>query len=341
MTIIIAELTTQIRAAEESPYININFSIFHNVSWYSKEHENNKIRLFNGYKRFLDLTIDLGDQPKRIVALVGPNGSGKSRVLDGILYKSSVVTVIGESGGKNFEYHSMNLVPNFNQSNLVLELESGEMFENYVRTTRISRGYAPSTAVSFRSPHKINFHFKIDNLQATPDIAINRFGASTTADVDSKMSENYKRLNAMVTAYQDKNDVPPSVAKLHILGELNQSIKRCLDLEISSVGNILANQGTLYFTKTDQSTKFEFNVLSSGEKEVVDLIVDLFLRKEKYQDSIFLFDEPELHINTSIQGKLLQEIDHLVHPSNQIWISTHSVGFIKALQDNFADSNKL
>ena len=42
-----------------------------------------KIQL-KGYKRFFDLTIDLGNTPKRIVALVGPNGCGKSSVLDGM-----------------------------------------------------------------------------------------------------------------------------------------------------------------------------------------------------------------------------------------------------------------
>jgi len=38
-----------------------------------------KIQLKNGYKRFFDLTIDLGESPRKIVALVGPNGCGKSR----------------------------------------------------------------------------------------------------------------------------------------------------------------------------------------------------------------------------------------------------------------------
>jgi len=48
-----------------------------------------KVRLKNGYKRFRDLTIDLGDEPARVVALVGPNGCGKSSVLDGLLYHAS------------------------------------------------------------------------------------------------------------------------------------------------------------------------------------------------------------------------------------------------------------
>ncbi|MFT7644668.1 MAG: chromosome segregation ATPase [Candidatus Paceibacteria bacterium] len=34
------------------------------------------------FKHFDDLTVELGDAPARIIALVGPNGSGKSPVFD-------------------------------------------------------------------------------------------------------------------------------------------------------------------------------------------------------------------------------------------------------------------
>jgi len=34
------------------------------------------------FKRFDDLTIDLGDNPKKIIALIGPNGCGKSSIFD-------------------------------------------------------------------------------------------------------------------------------------------------------------------------------------------------------------------------------------------------------------------
>jgi len=58
-----------------------------------------KVRLKNGYKRFHDLTIDLGDEPARIIALVGPNGCGKSSVLDGLLYHHRAYQDIGNTGG--------------------------------------------------------------------------------------------------------------------------------------------------------------------------------------------------------------------------------------------------
>ena len=98
------------------------------------------------------------------------------------------------------------------------------------------------------------------------------------------------------------------------------------------MGNIEDDKGTLYFTKSDHPSDFQFDVLSSREKEVVDLLLDLYLRKDDYNDTVFLIDEPELHINTSIQRKLLIEIDRLVGKNCQIWITTHSIGFLRALQ---------
>ena len=45
-----------------------------------------------------------------------------------------------------------------------------------------------------------------------------------------------------------------------------------------------------------------------------------------------MIDEPELHINTSIQRKLLVEINRLVGENCQIFLTAHSIGFLRALQ---------
>lgn len=293
-----------------------------------------KIQLKNGYKRFHDLTIDLGVDPKRIIALVGPNGCGKSSVLDGLLFHNAAYHQIGNKGGKDHNYHSMTQTPNFNYQNIIIELDKGSFGE--LKQQRQTNG-TENTLFSFRSPYRYNSNLKVNESRATTEIRLNNYGASASSDLDDKMEENYRRLNIKYNRYLNSQDCTPSQAKAKIIGDLNSSLINCLDLQITSIGNIEAGEGTLYFKKSDHPKDFEFNVLSSGEKEVVDILLDLYLRQEEYNNTIFLIDEPELHINTSIQKKLLLEINKLVGQDCQIWLATHSIGFLRALQEDLKD----
>lgn len=297
-----------------------------------------KLRLKNGYKRFHDLTIDLGEQPKKIVVLVGPNGCGKSSVLDGMLFHSSAHVKIGNTPARDNDYHSLNRMPNYNYQNVELELDQGIYTEVYAAKAKIGKA---STIFSFRSPYRYNSKLKVTQTQAVEGIELNKYGASTASDLDGKMEENYRRLYIKYNRYLNEKDCTPSQAKAHIIGQLNSSLKECLDLEISSIGSVEESKGSLYFRKPDHPTEFDFNVLSSGEKEVVDIVLDLFLRKEEYSDTIFLLDEPELHINTSIQRNLMNEIDKLIPDTCQLWIATHSIGFLRTIQEELKEKTQI
>jgi predicted ATPase len=293
-----------------------------------------KLELKNGYKRFYHLTIDLGDKPARIVALVGPNGCGKSSVLDGMLFHNNVHWSIGKHGRRDGAYHSMHGLANYNWQSIAIDFES----ENFsqMRARREAAG-KPNTVFSFRSCYRYNSKVKINEVRATAAIAENSYGATTSVDLDEKMEENYRRLYAKYNRYLEESDSKPSEAKLKIIGDLNTSLGACLDLTVYSLGNIEAGKGTLYFRKSDHPTEFEFNVLSAGEKEVVDILLDLYLRRDDYDDTVFLIDEPELHINTAIQRKLLVEMNRLIGPKCQLWVTTHSIGFLRALQEDLRD----
>ena len=296
-----------------------------------------KIQLKNGYKRFHDLTIDLGNNPKRIIALVGPNGCGKSSVLDGMLFHNSAYSGgIGNKGQKDHNYHSMTQTPNFDYQNIIIDFEVSDFRK--LREDRAKAG-KENTIFSFRSPYRYNSNLKVSESRSTQEIRLNYYGASSSSDLDDKMDENYRRLNIKFNRYLKDNSSTATYdsAKTKIIGDLNSSLKNCLDLEIVSIGDIEDNKGTLFFKKDDHPNEFEFNVLSSGEKEVVDILLDLYLRQDDYNETIFLIDEPELHINTSIQKKLLIEINKLVGVECQIWIATHSIGFLRALQEDLKD----
>ncbi len=298
-----------------------------------------KIHLVD-YKRFHDLTIDLGDDSARIIALVGPNGCGKSSVFDGMLYKNNAFGQIGQGSNNtnDYRYHSLKQIPGYNMNNVTIEFESGTFEE--VRNSKVEIG-SERTIFSFRSSFRYNGLLNVMDSRAVSEMRNNDYGASTSSDIDERIDQNYRRLKIKYEKYLNDEDCQPSKAKAHIMGELNQAIKNCLALEIDNLGSIEAGKGSLFFKKSDTPTTFNFNVLSSGEKEVVDILIDLYLRKDEFTDSIYIIDEPELHLNTAIQKKLLIEINRMIPENCQIWVATHSIGFLRALQDELNEVSQV
>lgn len=77
--------------------------------------------------------------------------------------------------------------------------------------------------------------------------------------------------------------------------------------------------------------KFPISSLSSGEREVVNIVFDFLLRSPN--DCIVIFDEPELHLHPELSYKLLQTL-RTVGRNNQFVFCTHSPDIITASLDN-------
>lgn len=76
-----------------------------------------------------------------------------------------------------------------------------------------------------------------------------------------------------------------------------------------------------------QGQDFYINSLSSGEKEVINIVFDFILRKPS--DCIVFFDEPELHLHPELSYKLIQTLSGL-GDNNQFIFCTHSPDIITA-----------
>jgi len=78
------------------------------------------------------------------------------------------------------------------------------------------------------------------------------------------------------------------------------------------------------------TSEFHYDSLSAGEKEVVNILFNLLARKEYFTDSIYFFDEIDLHLNTKLQYNFLKEItEHWIPDNCQLWTASHSLGFIQ------------
>jgi predicted ATP-binding protein involved in virulence len=90
-----------------------------------------------------------------------------------------------------------------------------------------------------------------------------------------------------------------------------------------------ARQQQLYYSYEGQS--FPLSSLSSGEREVVNIVFDFLIRNPT--DSIIIFDEPELHLHPELSYKLLQTLQ-TIGENNQFIYCTHSPDIIIASLEN-------
>lgn len=77
--------------------------------------------------------------------------------------------------------------------------------------------------------------------------------------------------------------------------------------------------------KTPDGTH-DIDFLSSGEKEILMTYANIL--RLKLTNSIILFDEPELHLNASLERKVINNLRKIVNAGNQIWVGTHSFEII-------------
>lgn len=285
------------------------------------------------FKRFDDLTINLTENPKKIIALVGPNGCGKSSIFDAF-----------EEKLKDYRgYYSEHEGPAF-FSKALYSVQVEKRNNPYDKSIAISIDFkdgAPNRKSFYiRTAYRFTSKFNVQQLEALPDILNSQDEPTSSISLDRRLESNYKRL--LGSAYSEFFDgiKTGEQVRQELIGKINIILSNILDIEISEFGNILQKKGQLYFKKGN-SINFPYSNLSAGEKEVIDIVIDLIVKVKEFNDTVFCIDEPELHLNTAIQRKLLIEIENLIPDNCQLWVATHSIGFLRALQDELKEKAQI
>ena len=277
-----------------------------------------------GFRRFKNLTIKDIPEEARLVVMIGPNGSGKSSVFDALLrYRNRkgsrpfiVITSyfircdISESDFKEpeVEFHK----PPITQSDWWRSIHLRSAYRND-SIDRLNRELNQTQSIA--EEHR--FYMLSENDQA---VALNY---RRILDKWIEIGTSSKRRGENIGEIQDE-----------ILEELRDSMKELFkDTQLILTGLGSPNKHKVFEFDKGTNHGLSYENLSSGEKAALDMLLDIVVFKEEFNDTVFCIDEPEAHIHTKLQGPLLDQLYKLIPKNSQLWIATHSIGMVRKAQD--------
>lgn len=279
-----------------------------------------KIRI-RKFRRFEDLEITGISPSAKLVVLTGPNGSGKSSLFDALLLRYRVQSNYGW-------YHDVGY---YNQPQ-----DPDQDYINRIEVTGHNGQAFARGSLYLRTAHRHDPEFVTQSLARQGDVLEN-LSLNRLIDADATVSKNYARLasQAMEDLFGDESSAMTFGGyRDKIIGEIQKPLHRLFpDLTFSGVGNPLES-GTFKFDKGEIKW-FDYKNLSGGEKAAFDLILDFVIKRKNYSEAIYCIDEPELHMNTKVQGALLTELVSLLPESSQLWIGSHSIGMMRRAREMY------
>lgn len=225
--------------------------------------------------------------------LVGPNGSGKStfiRLINALLTgekkeldKLNTIVLIRFTDEDSMEYSSKKIILSDKLTNHPVEVE-------YINTFDVPTSKKSDQSLLLQELNKVIYEHKKDNF--------------------SFFDYRMKIIN-----FPDEKDKIE-----HRIGMLF----RIIDSFFSSTGkriDINRNTNKMVFTFCDGNEEIGPDELSSGEKQLLLILLITFLKEDS--PFILLMDEPELSLHIEWQSKLIESIQQL-NANCQIILSTHS-----------------
>lgn len=290
-------------------------------SIFEKKMKIKEIRL-NDFKRFSKLTLTGFGENTKLVVIVGPNGSGKSSLFDAVYHYYRNRAGWGWHGDN--AYFSKSNIINFDSFNSVTI-----DFYDYHEINHL-----PKNAVYFRSAYRHEPDFQINHFSKMNQ-PFDNLKISRSIDADQTVSENYQRLiqQTMQSLFSENNS-QRTVQNLRdeLIGKVRTSFNSIFPNLI--LRNIIDPLSDNCFTfKKGCIENYPYKNLSAGEKAVFDLLLDLHVKIDAYNNTIFMIDEPELHIHTSLQSKLIEELYKIIPDNSQLWINTHSLGVMQKAKE--------
>jgi len=277
---------------------------------------------------------DLAD----VVVIAGPNGVGKTRLIEAIVNKLRSPGGGGPVVKASVSATNQGERESWGKSHLDLtDPEDAQRLTQSLQVGRLRRKWT-SSLVNFESDRSIR---QLQPLQWSWDMP-NPDEESVSWDLTS----GYMRDRFQDTVHsmfrlveQQKQGIAIRAIQLKREGRDSmplgftdpmEEFKRVFEMLLGPkrLADPQARLQKLQYIQDGQT--FDFDSLSSGEREVVNIAFDFQLRQPR--DCIVFFDEPELHLHPELSYKLLGTL-RSIGERNQFILSTHSPDVISASLD--------
>ncbi|MDZ7897378.1 MAG: AAA family ATPase [Arcicella sp.] len=297
---------------------------------------------FHNFKRFSDLTIDLSELPKppKLVLMIGSNGSGKSSLFDGFEMASSFLK--RDSSHIQPNYKSYFQKTGTQGQNSPTEMIIVDALGNEFNITDVIHTASDTVIDNLQ-----NAFYGRSSLRQTPRLTRTSFGQNKFdfekdsdrpkfyIDKDDRFENDIEHtVKVLLDDFFKRNASGSDEIIRKFITTINNAFKNIFQegkptsLEFYAFSPPIEGVTAEIIFKKGTSV-IHYDLLSSGEKEVLNILLNLLNRRSLYQDTIYFFDELDLHLNTALQYNLLKEITENWIPENcQLWTASHSLGFI-------------
>ncbi|MCH4809792.1 AAA family ATPase [Vreelandella neptunia] len=280
----------------------------------------------NNFRRFTDFEIRDIPETAKLIVLAGPNGSGKSSLFDAFLLRYREDSQYGWNPDLKY----------YNKSDK--DKEINYLLDRVEINTHSNQKLTKGT-VYIRTAYRNDHEFSTNELRKQGEVLDNQ-RLSRLIEPDATVAINYQRLASNATedilVNEDSSTTIGDYRK-KLIGEVSEPLQRIFhDLVFVGVGNPFID-GSFQFDKGN-SRNFDYKNLSGGEKAAFDLILDFVIKRRSYPEAIYCIDEPEMHMNTKLQGKLLEELVGLLPKNSQLWIASHSIGMMRKAREMYDEN---
>lgn len=312
------------------------------------------------FKRFTDLTIEGLPETAKLVVMIGPNGCGKSSVFDALKLQDCDNDVIrqvrisddyyqlleyyfksDERRHRYSYYGSLNQTSNDRRRSYFTTMSLNRLFDLYEHLVIKFHGKELRGGHDWEKSGHVRSAYRNYSVTQAPVVSrhdpLQEYRLVRLMENDETFASNCRYLVSRWLERSSKiGESEQNLTDLQneIFGELRDVMGRLFTdppLVLRSLGH--PTDGDLFEFDKGTSGRFTYQNLASGEKAALDLLLDVIVTKTEDDEMIICIDEPEAHIHTKLQGRLLEELYNLIPDTSQLWIATHSIGMVRKAQD--------